>query len=163
MQRNLIVKEVDIHICFLKHFINAFVWAKARWCRTGLIFREVEVNSIGGVSMLVIQLLIRHDSKSSNCYTTAPLVINQAQLDWPRRANRRTQARKCKHAIWYCKYEWSESKRGSRTRFQRTNRHSGGDQERGLWITVKGLVATVTTNQSLFSRRKTQELNKTLV
>ena len=27
----------------------------------------------------------QHDSKSSNCYTTAPLVINQAQLDWLRR------------------------------------------------------------------------------
>ena len=27
----------------------------------------------------------QHDSKSSNRYTTAPLVINQAQLDWPRR------------------------------------------------------------------------------
>ena len=35
--------------------------------------------------MLVIQLLIRHDSKSHNHYTAAPLVINQTQLDWPRR------------------------------------------------------------------------------
>ena len=26
----------------------------------------------------------QHDSKSSNRYTTALLVINQAQLDWPR-------------------------------------------------------------------------------
>ena len=51
--------------------------------RTGLIFREVWVNSIGGVSMLVIRLLIKHDSKSCNRYTAPPLVINQAQLDWP--------------------------------------------------------------------------------
>ena len=34
--------------------------------------------------MLAIQLLITHDSKSCNCYTAAPLVINQPQLDWPR-------------------------------------------------------------------------------
>ena len=26
----------------------------------------------------------QHDSKSNNRYTTAPLIINQAQLDWPR-------------------------------------------------------------------------------
>ena len=32
----------------------------------------------------MIRLLIRHDSKSCNCYTAAPLVINQAQLDCPR-------------------------------------------------------------------------------
>jgi len=43
---------------------------------------------------------------------------------------------------------------GFETRFQRTNRHSGGDQERGPWITVKGLFATVTTNQSLFLKGK---------
>ena len=50
---------------------------------------------------------------------------------------------------------------GSRTRFQRTNRHSGGDQERGPWITVKGLVATVTINLSQFLNGKL-DLNKNL-
>ena len=34
---------------------------------------------------LAIRLLIKHDSKSRNRYTATPLVINQAQLDWPRR------------------------------------------------------------------------------
>ena len=34
---------------------------------------------------LAIRLLIRHDSKSGNCYTAGLLVINQEQLDWPRR------------------------------------------------------------------------------
>ena len=33
---------------------------------------------------LAIQLLIRHEFEASNCYTTILLVINQAQLDWPR-------------------------------------------------------------------------------
>ena len=36
----------------------------------------------------------------------------------------------------------------------RTNRHSGGDQERGPWITVKGLVATFTMNRSLSLEEK---------
>ena len=34
--------------------------------------------------MLAIRLLIRHEFEDYNRYTTAPLVINQAQLDWPR-------------------------------------------------------------------------------
>ena len=34
---------------------------------------------------LAIRLLIRHEFEACNHYTTAPLVINQAQLDWPRR------------------------------------------------------------------------------
>ena len=34
--------------------------------------------------MLAIRLLIRHEFEACNHYTTAPLVINQAQLDWPR-------------------------------------------------------------------------------
>ena len=32
---------------------------------------------------LAIRLLIRHEFEAYNRYTTAPLVINQAQLDWP--------------------------------------------------------------------------------
>ena len=48
----------------------------------------------------------------------------------------------------------AKRKRGSRTWFQRTNRHSGGDQEQGPWITVKGLVTTVTMMQSLFLKGK---------
>ena len=55
-----------------------------------------------------------------------------------------------------------QKKWGSITRFERTNRHSRGDLERGPWITVKGLVATVTTNQSQFHNGKL-ELNKTRV
>ena len=51
---------------------------------------------------------------------------------------------------------------GSRTQLQRTNRHSGGDQEWGPWITVKGLVATVTMNLSQFLNEKL-DLTKTLV
>ena len=50
----------------------------------GPIFREVEVNSIGGVCDVGDLASNQHDSKSSNRYTTAPLVINQSQLDWPR-------------------------------------------------------------------------------
>ena len=33
---------------------------------------------------LAIRLLIKHEFEAYNRYTTAPLVINQAQLDWPR-------------------------------------------------------------------------------
>ena len=53
------------------------------WWELGPIFREVEVNSIGGVCDVGDPASNQHDSKSSNRYTTAPLVINQAQLDWP--------------------------------------------------------------------------------
>ena len=52
------------------------------WCRVGPIFREVGVNSIGGVCDIGDPASNQHNSKSSNRYTTAPLVINQAQLDW---------------------------------------------------------------------------------
>ena len=55
------------------------------WWELGPIFREVEVNSIGGVCDVGDPASNQHDSKSSNRYTTAPLVINQAQLDWLRR------------------------------------------------------------------------------
>ena len=74
--------------------------------------------------------------KPYNRYTTALLVINQAQLDWPRQEGfscKRIEEHKqedVNNAIWYCKYGSSELKRGSRTRFQRTNWHNGGDQER---------------------------------
>ena len=53
------------------------------WWRRGSIFWEVEVNSIGGVCDVGDPASNQHDLKSSK--TTAPLVINQAQLDWPRR------------------------------------------------------------------------------
>ena len=33
---------------------------------------------------LAIRFLIRDEFEACNYYTTAPLVINQAQLDWPR-------------------------------------------------------------------------------
>ena len=55
------------------------------WWGVGPIFREVEVNSIGVVCDVGDPASNQHDSKSSNRYTTTPLVINQAQLDWPRR------------------------------------------------------------------------------
>ena len=54
----------------------------------------------------------------------------------------------------------NEVKKGSSSQFERTNRHSRGEQEQGPWITVKGLVAIVTTNQSQFLKGKL-ELNKT--
>ena len=105
---------------------------------------------------LAIRLLIRHEFEACNCYTTAPLVINQAQLDLPRR-----EGFSCKQIEGHkqedvnmqseiANMDEANHKRGSRTRFNWTNRHSGGDQERGPWITVKGLVATGTTNQSQF-------------
>ena len=55
------------------------------WSELGPIFREVEVNLIGGVCDVGDPASNQHDSKSSNRYTTAPLFINQAQLGWPRR------------------------------------------------------------------------------
>ena len=84
----------------------------------GPIFREVEVNSIGGVCEVGDPASNQHDSKSSNRYTTAPLVINQAQLDWPRR-----DGFSCKRIEEHeqedvntqsdnCKYGWSESQEG---------------------------------------------------
>ena len=50
------------------------------------IIREVEgVNSIGG-ELDDDYLALNHTwFEPCNCYTIAPLVINQAQLDWPRR------------------------------------------------------------------------------
>ena len=61
-------------------------WNLDTTCRgVGPIFREVEVSSIGGVCDIGDPASNQHDSKSSNHYTTALLVINQAQLDWPRR------------------------------------------------------------------------------
>ena len=58
---------------------------RAGWWGVGPIFREVEVNLIGEVCDVGDPASNQHNSKSSNHYTTAPLVINQAQLDWPRR------------------------------------------------------------------------------
>ena len=55
------------------------------WWGLGPIFREVGVNSIGGVCDIGDPASNQHHLKSSNRYTTAPLVINQAQLDWPHR------------------------------------------------------------------------------
>ena len=49
------------------------------------IFREVEgVNSIGGELDDDDPALNHTWFEPCNCYTIAPLVINQAQLDWPR-------------------------------------------------------------------------------
>jgi len=50
------------------------------------IFREVEgVNSIGGELNDDDPALNHTWFEPCNCYTIAPLVINQAQLDWPLR------------------------------------------------------------------------------
>ena len=51
---------------------------------------------------------------------------------------------------------------GSSSDHKRTNRHSGDEQERGPWITVKGIVFTVTMNDSV-SRWKTKLKIKTLL
>jgi hypothetical protein len=81
-------------------------------------------------------LLVRHDSNPCNHYTAAPLVINQAQLDWPcqegfsLQVNRRTQARKDKHTIWNCKYVWSKNEYGVQA------------------LNIKGLIATMVYNKN---------------
>ena len=109
---------------------------------------------------LAIRLLIRHEFKACNRYTTGPLVINQAQLDWHRQEGfscKRIEEHKQERINTNLKLQLCmkrKSKWGSRTRFQRTNRHSGGDQEQGPWINVQGLVATDTTLQCLFLKGK---------
>ena len=105
------------------------------WWKLGSIFREVGVNLIDWESTLAIRLLIRHDSKSCNRYTTASLVINQAQLDWPRQEDFsckriETQARKGKHAIWNCRCIWSK------------------DQDGVQALITKGLITTVVKNKN---------------
>ena len=86
------------------------------WRRLGPIFREVGVNSIDRVcdvgnpasnqTRIRSLQLLHHRSVGYQPRTT--------WLTSPRRvflqANRRTQARKCKHAIWNCNYEWSKDK-----------------------------------------------------
>ena len=67
------------------------------WWELGPIFQEVDVNSIGGVCDIGDPASNQHDSKSSNYYTTALLVINQAQLDLPRQkgfSNKRIEEHK---------------------------------------------------------------------
>ena len=67
---------------------------------------------------LAIRLLIRHDSKFCNRYTATPLVINQAQLDWPRQEGfsykwiEEHKQEKVNTQSDNCKYEWSESQEG---------------------------------------------------
>ena len=53
------------------------------WRRRGPIFREVGKIWLVEYVTLAIRLLIRHDSKSCNRYTTASSVINQGQHYWP--------------------------------------------------------------------------------
>ena len=62
----------------------AYKYRRGTWWELGPIFREIKVNSIGRVCDVGDPASNQHDSKSSNRYTTASLVINQAQLDWPR-------------------------------------------------------------------------------
>ena len=67
---------------------------------------------------LAIRLLIKHEFEAYNRYTTAPLVINQAQLDWPRQEGfccKRIKEHKDERVNTQfdnCKYEWSESQEG---------------------------------------------------
>jgi hypothetical protein len=106
-----------------------------RWGR-GPIFREVGINSIGGVSMLAIWLSNQTWFKvlqSLHRYS----VGYQPRTTWltlPRRfflqANRRTQARKGKHAIWNCRCVWSEQQDGVQA------------------LVIKGLIATVVKNKN---------------
>ena len=93
-----------------------YVWSE--WCRLDPIFREVGVNSIGRVCDVGDPA-----SNQTRIRSLQPLhhrsVGYQSRITWlasPRRlflqANRRIQTRKCKRAIWNCKYEWSKSKVG---------------------------------------------------
>ena len=90
------------------------------WWGVGPIFQEVEVNSIGEVCDIGDPASNQHDLKSSNRYTTAPLVINQAQLDWPRQEGfsyKRIKEHKQERINTQsdnCKYKWSESQEGSK-------------------------------------------------
>ena len=67
---------------------------------------------------LAIRLLIKHEFEVCNRYTAAPLVINQAQLDWPRREGfsyKRIEGHKQEDVNTQsdnCKYGLSESQEG---------------------------------------------------
>ena len=83
------------------------------------------VDSIDGVRDVGDPTSNQHDSKSSNRYTTALLVINQAQLDWPRREGfscKRIEEHKQEDVNTQsdiANMDEANHKRGSRTRFQR--------------------------------------------
>jgi hypothetical protein len=82
-------------------------------------------------------------------------LIDLAKKAFPASESKNT-SKKVKHVIWKLQIWMTRiSIEGSRTRFQRTNRHSGGDQEQGPWIIVKWFVTTVTMNDSV-SRWKTK-------
>jgi hypothetical protein len=59
-----LVSHCDVALARSSDRYDRFDWWRTRCWRSGL--------------------LIRHDSNPCNRYTAAPLVINQAQLDWPR-------------------------------------------------------------------------------
>ena len=100
-------------------------------------------------------LLIRHDSKSCNRYTAVLLVMNLAQLDWPR-----WEGFSCKRIEEHKQeglhvqseiadlYEM-KIKRGSSSDHKRTKRRSGEEQKRGPWFTAKWLVITITMKKTV--------------
>jgi hypothetical protein len=102
----------------------------------GPIFREVGVNLIGGTSMLAIQLLITHDSKSCNCYTTAPLVINQPQLDWPRQEN------------FSCKRIGEHKQERVNTKSEMADVYEAKTKMGVQALIIKGLITTVVKNKN---------------
>ena len=101
------------------------------WWRRGSIFWEVEVNSIGGVCDVGDPASNQYDSKSSNRYTTVPLVINQAQLDWSRREG------------FFCKRIEKHKQEEVNTQSDIVNMNDEANQ-RGVWeLDSKRLIDTV--------------------
>ena len=122
---------------------------------------------------LEIRLLIRHDSKSRNHETVAPLVINQAQLDWPRREGfscKRIEEHKQERVNTQsenCRCVWSENQDGVQALITKVlittvvkKKNSGPE------FTAKGLDITVTMNvfvsQGKTSTKQNSNLNVAL-
>jgi hypothetical protein len=100
----------------------------------------------------------------SNHYTTAPLVINQAQLDWPchegfsLQANWEHKQENGKQA----RHKWSEYQWSLSTRFESTSRHSRRDARTGALDHNKRTWRHSYNESRKFQLRKLQ-LNKTQV
>ena len=106
------------------------------WCRRGPIFREVGVNLIGGVrdvgdptsNQTQIRSLQPLHHRSVGYHPSATWLTSPRRLFL--QANRRTQARRDKHAIWNCRCVWSECEYGVQA------------------LIIKGLIATVVKNKN---------------
>ena len=81
-------------------------------------------------------------------------LIDLAEKAFPASELKDTSKKELTRNLIIANMDEANYKRGSSTQFERINRHSQGEQEQGPWIAVKGLVATVTTNQSLFLEGK---------